>query len=214
MAIGIGGSALGPLFVHTALTTDPEAMAQARRGACALGRVWQGSGRGCGSEGALRQRQGRGLRSCGPAKPAAPRALLQATGRQLTFLANVDPVDAVRALHGLDPETTLVVIVRCGQGFPRRKGGPHDLARRSQRRVLYRRVAPPSLTVPPRRPLYPLYALYHPGSKTFTTAETMLNARTVRAWLTERLGPDAVAKHMVAVRWARAGLGAPWVWWP
>ncbi|KAL4426849.1 hypothetical protein ABPG77_006635 [Micractinium sp. CCAP 211/92] len=98
VSIGIGGSALGPLFVHTALSTDPEAMAQA-------------------------------------------------AGRQLVFLANVDPVDAVRALHSLDPETTLVVIV----------------------------------------------------SKTFTTAETMLNARTVRAWLTERLGAEAVSKHMIAV---------------
>lgn len=28
VSIGIGGSALGPLFVHTALSTDPEAMAQ------------------------------------------------------------------------------------------------------------------------------------------------------------------------------------------
>ena len=36
-------------------------------------------------------------------------------------------------------------------------------------------------------------------SKTFTTAETMLNARTVRAWLTKALGEKAVAKHMVAV---------------
>ena len=36
-------------------------------------------------------------------------------------------------------------------------------------------------------------------SKTFTTAETMLNARTVRAWLTGRLGQEAVAEHMVAV---------------
>lgn len=35
----------------------------------------------------------------------------------------------------------------------------------------------------------------------------MLNARTVRAWLTERLGPDAVAKHMVAVRWAAGARG-------
>ena len=99
---------------------------------------------------------------------------LQAAGRQLSFLANVDPVDAVRALRGLDPEATLVVIV----------------------------------------------------SKTFTTAETMLNARTVRAWLTERLGQAAVAKHMVAVRWARRGVGsrgrgvgskgACWLagWWP
>lgn len=36
-------------------------------------------------------------------------------------------------------------------------------------------------------------------SKTFTTAETMLNARTVRTWITEGLGKEAVAKHMVAV---------------
>ncbi|MFW5830065.1 MAG: glucose-6-phosphate isomerase [Planctomycetota bacterium] len=36
-------------------------------------------------------------------------------------------------------------------------------------------------------------------SKTFTTAETMLNARTVRAWLTRKLGNKAVARHMVAV---------------
>ena len=59
-------------------------------------------------------------------------------GRNLRFLANVDPVDVARALNGLRPETTLVVVV----------------------------------------------------SKTFTTAETMLNARTVRytpLWL-PRLG--------------------------
>jgi glucose-6-phosphate isomerase len=36
-------------------------------------------------------------------------------------------------------------------------------------------------------------------SKTFTTAETMLNARTLRAWLTKHLGTAAVAKHMVAI---------------
>jgi len=98
VAIGIGGSFLGPLFVHTALRTSQE---------CAE----------------------------------------LAQGRQLRFLANVDPVDVARALNGLDPETTLVVVV----------------------------------------------------SKTFTTAETMLNARTVRSWITHRLGEDAVSKHMVAV---------------
>lgn len=53
----------------------------------------------------------------------------EAYGRQLRFLANVDPVDVARALNGLSPETTLVVVV----------------------------------------------------SKTFTTSETMLNARTVRS---------------------------------
>ncbi|XP_021900602.1 glucose-6-phosphate isomerase, cytosolic isoform X2 [Carica papaya] len=98
IAIGIGGSFLGPLFVHTALQTDPEASECAK-------------------------------------------------GRQLRFLANVDPIDVARNITGLNPETTLVVVV----------------------------------------------------SKTFTTAETMLNARTVRAWITSALGPSAVAKHMVAV---------------
>lgn len=55
-------------------------------------------------------------------------AAARATGRQVRFLANVDPVDVARALNGFDQEETLVVVV----------------------------------------------------SKTFTTAETMLNARTVR----------------------------------
>jgi len=98
VAIGIGGSFLGPLFCHTALKTAPEAAACAR-------------------------------------------------GRQLRFLANVDPIDVARSLNGLDPETTMVIVV----------------------------------------------------SKTFTTAETMLNARTVRKWITSALGKEAVAKHMVAV---------------
>ncbi|KAK7409969.1 hypothetical protein VNO78_00417 [Psophocarpus tetragonolobus] len=98
IAIGIGGSFLGPLFVHTALQTDTEAVESAR-------------------------------------------------GRQLRFLANVDPIDVARNITGLNPETTLVVVV----------------------------------------------------SKTFTTAETMLNARTLREWISSALGPSAVAKHMVAV---------------
>lgn len=98
VAVGIGGSFLGPLFVHSALQTDPEAA------------------------------------QC-------------ANGRQLRFLANVDPVDVARSINGLNPETTLVVVV----------------------------------------------------SKTFTTAETMLNARTLRTWITSALGSEAVAKHMVAV---------------
>lgn len=76
-----------------------------------------------------------------------PVAAAAAEGRQLRFLANVDPIDVARSLEGLDPEETLVVVV----------------------------------------------------SKTFTTAETMLNARTVRKWLTAQLGEGAVAKHMVAV---------------
>lgn len=80
-------------------------------------------------------------------------ALLGAEGRTLRFLANVDPVDIARALAGVDPETTLVVVV----------------------------------------------------SKTFTTAETMLNARTLKKWLVESLSGDErsemeiIQKHMVAV---------------
>jgi len=98
VAVGIGGSFLGPLFVHTALRTNQEAAEFAY-------------------------------------------------GRTLRFLANVDPIDVARALNGLDQEETLVVII----------------------------------------------------SKTFTTAETMLNARTVRQWIVSALGEEAVAKHVVAV---------------
>jgi glucose-6-phosphate isomerase len=98
VAIGIGGSYLGPEFVAEALRTEP---------ACA--------------------------RSAG--------------GRRLRFLANVDPIDAYRSLDGLDPARTLAVVI----------------------------------------------------SKTFTTAETMLNARTVRRWFVDMLGESAVARHMVAV---------------
>lgn len=98
VVVGIGGSYLGPLFVHTAMKNHPR---------CA---------------------------QC-------------AKGRRLRFLANVDPIDYARAVEGLEPSTTLVVVV----------------------------------------------------SKTFTTAETMLNARTLRHWITKHMGAEAVKKHMVAV---------------
>lgn len=98
VAIGIGGSYLGPDFVAEALRTDPDAARAAE-------------------------------------------------GRRLRFLANVDPIDVARALEGLDPETTLAIVV----------------------------------------------------SKSFTTAETILNSKTVRAWLVDALGEGCVAKHMVAV---------------
>ena len=58
-----------------------------------------------------------------------------ALGRELHFIANVDPLDIARNVEKIDPESTLVVIV----------------------------------------------------SKTFTTAETMLNARSLRRWLLEKL---------------------------
>ncbi len=98
VSIGIGGSYLGPEFVHEAFRTDPDCVKAAK-------------------------------------------------GRRLRFLANVDPIDVARNLEGLDPETTLVVVV----------------------------------------------------SKTFTTAETMLNAKTLRQWLTHALGEEAVGKQMIAV---------------
>ena len=102
VAIGIGGSFLGPEFVFEALRTDKDASAAA-------------------------------------------------SGRTLRFLANVDPVDIARALEGLDAESTLVIIV----------------------------------------------------SKTFTTAETMLNARTLKKWLLDNIknaaSADIIRQHIVAV---------------
>ena len=76
-------------------------------------------------------------------------------GKRITrFLANVDPVDVGRALEGLNPEETLVIVI----------------------------------------------------SKTFTTAETMLNAVTVRDWVLSHYKtttPDTVgavvAAHFCAV---------------
>ncbi len=41
--------------------------------------------------------------------------------------------------------------------------------------------------------------LFVVSSKTFTTQETLTNARTARAWLAGELGDDAVSKHFVAV---------------
>lgn len=49
--------------------------------------------------------------------------------------------------------------------------------------------------------LDPAETLFIIASKTFTTQETMTNARTARSWLLEKLGADqsAVAKHFVAL---------------
>lgn len=79
-----------------------------------------------------------------------------ATGPRVHFVANVDAADLQDVLSGLDPETTLFVIV----------------------------------------------------SKTFTTQETLLNARTARTWLTDALGEAAVARHFVAVSTNRAAVEA------
>ena len=45
----------------------------------------------------------------------------------------------------------------------------------------------------------PARTLFIVASKTFTTQETMANARHARAWLAERLGPGAVPAHFAAV---------------
>jgi glucose-6-phosphate isomerase len=99
VSVGIGGSYLGPEFLHECLKTEPE-------------------------------------------------GINAALGYNLRFLSNVDPVDVERTCADLDPEETLIVIV----------------------------------------------------SKTFTTAETMLNARTMRQWLWDFMGNDVdvVRMHMVA----------------
>ena len=45
----------------------------------------------------------------------------------------------------------------------------------------------------------PETTLFIVASKTFTTAETMMNAQTARSWFLERAGEEALAKHFVAV---------------
>lgn len=47
--------------------------------------------------------------------------------------------------------------------------------------------------------LNPATTLFTVTSKTFTTDETMTNARSAEAWLTAHLGADAVASHFVAI---------------
>ncbi|MBF0624534.1 MAG: glucose-6-phosphate isomerase [Magnetococcales bacterium] len=49
------------------------------------------------------------------------------------------------------------------------------------------------------RRLDPETSLFIVASKTFTTQETIANARSARAWLVERLGEQAVARHFVAL---------------
>ncbi|MQY31812.1 glucose-6-phosphate isomerase [Nocardia aurantia] len=54
--------------------------------------------------------------------------------------------------------------------------------------------------IPVLRDLDPETTLFVVCSKTFTTVETLTNARTARRWLLDRLGdPDAVGRHFVAV---------------
>ena len=121
-----------------------------------------------------------------------PECAKAAEGRTLRFLANVDPVDVKRALEGLEAETTL---------------GDRSAT------LLWLPEAPPSSGFPnllhciwPRAPAAaaaPLRARASSGnaptdsrpmsavvicSKTMTTAETILNAKTVRSWIVSALG--------------------------
>src|SRR5204863_3469575 len=49
------------------------------------------------------------------------------------------------------------------------------------------------------RELDPARTLFIVASKTFTTQETLMNARSARAWLLQRLGEAAVPAHFAAV---------------
>ncbi len=54
------------------------------------------------------------------------------------------------------------------------------------------------------RPLDPASTLFIVTSKTFTTDETMTNARTAQEWLAGKLGADANVRHFVAITAAPA----------
>jgi glucose-6-phosphate isomerase len=72
----------------------------------------------------------------------------------------------------------------------------------SEREMSFRFVSNVDATdfVEATRDLNPAETLFVVASKTFTTLETMTNARTARAWLVGALGKDeAVEKHFVAV---------------
>jgi glucose-6-phosphate isomerase len=58
------------------------------------------------------------------------------------------------------------------------------------------------------RGLDPAETLFVVCSKTFTTQETLVNARAARAWCVAALGEDAVAKHFVAVSTNEDGVRA------
>jgi glucose-6-phosphate isomerase len=54
----------------------------------------------------------------------------------------------------------------------------------------------------------PERTLFVVASKTFTTQETLMNARSARAWLVEKLGEAAVPRHFVAVSTAAKEVSA------
>jgi glucose-6-phosphate isomerase len=75
----------------------------------------------------------------------------------------------------------------------------HDVSRRDLRCRFVSNVDPTDLAEA-LRDLDPAETLLIVSSKTFTTAETMANARAARAWIVGTLGdPAAVARHAVAI---------------
>ena len=58
------------------------------------------------------------------------------------------------------------------------------------------------------RDLEPATTLFIVASKTFTTLETMTNAKAARTWLVNDLGPDSVSHHFVAVSTNAAAVAA------
>jgi glucose-6-phosphate isomerase len=150
-------------------------------------------------------------------RPALHVALRMPRGRSLV----VDGRDVVRDVHEvLDRMARLADAVRSGAwrgatGRPIRNvvnvgiGGSdlgpamaYDALRAHSRRDLtFRFVSNVDGTdvVEALRDLDPAETLVVVVSKTFTTAETMANARALRAWLVGALGEDSVPLHVVAV---------------
>ncbi|HUC07002.1 MAG TPA: hypothetical protein VMR96_02845, partial [Solirubrobacterales bacterium] len=146
-------------------------------------------------------------------------ALRMPRGRSLI----VDGVDVVKEVHEtLDRMGSFSERVRSGEwrghtGRPIRNvvnvgiGGSdlgpvmayEALRHFSQRGMTFRFVSNVDGTdfVEATRDLDPSETLFVISSKTFTTLETMTNARTARAWLLEALGGDesAIARHFAAV---------------
>lgn len=87
-------------------------------------------------------------------------------------LANVDPIDVARNITGLNPETTLGNLYSFATLFMSCHSCFHFVASFDKLHLLMLAVVV--------------------VSKTFTTAETMLNARTLREWIIAALG---LVKH-------------------
>ncbi|GIU93951.1 MAG: glucose-6-phosphate isomerase [Gaiellaceae bacterium] len=151
-------------------------------------------------------------------RPALHVALRMPRGRSLV----VDGVDVVAEVHAvLDRMADFAERVRSGEwrghtGSPIRAVvnigiGGSDLGPAMAYEALRRYARPdlvfrfvsnvdPTDVVEATRDLDPAQTLVIVCSKTFTTLETMANARAVRAWLLAGLGDEAaVARHVVAV---------------